>query len=366
MSVALSKVRVDAPAEESAPEEATPERIAQLALELSTKVQAAVQRIENLNSQSRLLSLNAQIESARCGHAGAAFGVVASEMRKLSESTADVAKSVSDETGGTVADLSRISETLATNVRGTRLSDLALNNIDLIDRNLYERSCDCRWWATDSSLVDALTVRTPEARQHASSRMGVILNAYTVYFDLVLADLSGEVVANGRPDRFQSQGTNHATADWFRSALATASGEEFGFHSAHPSSLVNGERALIYSAGVRERGETHGKLLGALGIVFNWDALAQTIVNKTPLSAAEMKKSRVCIVDLSGRVLADSWNRQLRDMLEVPQREQIMRKPKGFEIATINQKPYCIAHAPSPGFETYATGWQSFILQELS
>jgi len=119
------------------------------------------------------------------------------------------------------------------------LSGLA---VDILDRNLFERACDCRWWATDSSLVDALTLRTPDACQHASSRMGVILNAYTVYFDLVLADLSGEIVANGRPDRFQSQRTNHATADWFQSALATSSGEEFGFHSAHPSSLVNGER----------------------------------------------------------------------------------------------------------------------------
>ena len=34
-----------------------------------------------------------------------------------------------------------------------------LTNIDLIDRNLYERSCDVRWWATDSSVVDAPVLR---------------------------------------------------------------------------------------------------------------------------------------------------------------------------------------------------------------
>ena len=47
------------------------------------------------------------------------------------------------------------SSILSNQVRGTRLSDLALNNIDLIDRNLYERSCDVRWWATDSSIWHA-------------------------------------------------------------------------------------------------------------------------------------------------------------------------------------------------------------------
>ncbi len=30
---------------------------------------------------------------------------------------------------------------------GERLVDLALNAIEIIDRNLYERSCDVRWWA---------------------------------------------------------------------------------------------------------------------------------------------------------------------------------------------------------------------------
>ena len=39
---------------------------------------------------------------------------------------------------------------------------------DLIDRNLYERTCDVRWWATDDSLVQALTKHTQAAYQYAS------------------------------------------------------------------------------------------------------------------------------------------------------------------------------------------------------
>ena len=40
--------------------------------------------------------------------------------------------------------------------------------------------------------------------------------------------------------------------------------------------------------------------------MFRWDALAQTIVTRTPLSDAEWPRSRVCIVDDAGRILADS------------------------------------------------------------
>jgi hypothetical protein len=43
-------------------------------------------------------------------------------------------------------------------IRGSRLPDLSLNAIDIIDRNLYERSCDVRWWATDSAIVDELSL----------------------------------------------------------------------------------------------------------------------------------------------------------------------------------------------------------------
>ena len=40
--------------------------------------------------------------------------------------------------------------------------DLSLNAIELIDRNLYERTCDVRWWATNSAVVDCAA--SPERR----------------------------------------------------------------------------------------------------------------------------------------------------------------------------------------------------------
>src|SRR5262249_12399415 len=129
-------------------------------------------------------------------------------------------------------------------VRGTRLADLALNNIDLVDRNLYERTCDVRWWATDASVVQALANPTKETAALASSRMRVILNAYTVYFDLVLCDLKGNVVANGRPDLYRSMGSNEAYSEWFSRAAATASGDEYGFQTAHFSKLVKNQFSL--------------------------------------------------------------------------------------------------------------------------
>ena len=344
----------------------SPEKLTSYSTALAGQLERALREIGTVNHRTRLLSFNAQIEAARSGEAGAAFGVVAKEMLALSQQITEVASELRGQSTAAIRDLSEMNQKLSTNFRGMRLSDLALTNIDLIDRNLYERSCDVRWWATDPSLCRALQEGTDEdARAYASHRLGVILDAYTVYFDLVLCDVDGRVVANGRPHHFHSVGSRQEAAPWFREAMRTQSGDEFGFQTVHASALVNGERALVYSCAVRENGAAKGEPLGVLGIVFRWDALAQTIVEHAPLSAEERALSRLCIIDSEGMVLADTQKRILQERISFPEFEELLRVPKGFVITRLGSEDCCIAHAASPGYETYATGWHSLIIQRL-
>ncbi|BBO34129.1 methyl-accepting chemotaxis protein [Lacipirellula parvula] len=330
--------------------------------DLSNSLDAAIGEIRDINTNTKLLSLNARIEAARAGLAGAAFGVVAQEMQDLSAKTAQAADSLANQTKRVIEELVDV---LGTKVRGTRLSDIALTNIDLIDRCLYERTCDVRWWATDQSVVDALTAPTPEALRHASQRMGVILSAYTVYYDLVLCDLHGQVVANGRPHEYKSTGMSQASETWFREAAASSSGDEFGFQTANRSPLVDGKLSLIYSCGVRQEGKADGKLLGVLGIVFNWEALAQTIMTSAPVAEEERAATRCVITDGDGTILADSWGKQLQERLSLPDLSSILAERKNFTTGDYRGQACCIAHAQAPGFETYSTGWHSLVIQPV-
>jgi hypothetical protein len=332
---------------------------------LLKQLRQSLQRIDEINRITRIISMNARIEAVRIGAAGRSFGVIAEEMDTLSRRVSETAQDIDRMAGRTSTDLRERLDQLQNDVRRTRLTDLALANIDLIDRNLYERSCDVRWWATDGAMVAAAQDPQPAALAHASQRLGQILDSYTVYFDLVLTDLHGNVLANGRPRQYRSTGQSVAGQEWFQSAMRTDSGEAFGFQSMHASTLAGGERVLVYSCTVREGGRVQGRVLGVLGIVFRWDALAQTIVENTPLSEAEWRRSRVCIVDAQGHVLADSAGQGGNGRLELPGRDALFAVPRGAAEEMLEGRPHCIAQAASPGYETYRTGWHCVILQAV-
>lgn len=331
---------------------------------IAEKLNTAIDKVDNINHKTHVLSVNASIEAARAGTYGRPFGIVASNMSELSEETSKITDKMRNDTKE-ILNVGALIKTQAKDFRGNRLSDLALVNIDLIDRNLYERTADVRWWATDGNVVDALTKKTHDAFDFASKRLGVILQAYTVYNDLVLVDTDGRVVANGNTQSFSSVNTDVSEMPWFTSAMRTKSGSEFGFETVHHSSLVNNDLALIYSCAVRENGDARGKIIGVLGVVFKWETLSQTIIAHTPIHGEEKMHTRICITDDDGVILADSENKMLRDKFSFDQKTSLFSEKKNYLFSEYQGAECCIAHALSPGFEGYSTGWHSIIIQKV-
>ena len=136
-----------------------------------------VRDIRQVTSKLRILALNALIEAKHAGDKGAGFSVVADEVRNISGEVEDLAKDL----GSEIVVVETLMSRLAQQSQGARLTDLALNAVEIIDRNLYERTCDVRWWATDSAVVDpgagsvtrASAPRLPSARCYSRLLYGL-------------------------------------------------------------------------------------------------------------------------------------------------------------------------------------------------
>src|ERR1700761_8053591 len=225
--------------------------IAELSREVRKISRDKIADIDLINREATYLAINALIEAARAGEAGRGFGGVGNQGKNGSGRIGQL-------TGELGKELNGLSERMVTELerqQGRRLTDLALNMIDVIDRNLYERSCDVRWWATDAAVVDCMTTGSATAAAHAAKRLSVILDSYTVYLDIWVLDTEGRVVANGRPSLFPVVDTvNAAQHDWFAAALATQSGDDYATANVDTIADLNGAQVATYATAVRQGG----------------------------------------------------------------------------------------------------------------
>ncbi len=339
---------------------AEPERILELSRLVESTTRRKIDEINAITKETRILALNAKIEAARAGDNGKGFGVVAEEVKLISARITDIAASLSSELGQSIAELSSLGEHMVSQIRGQRLVDLSLNMIDLMDRNLYERSCDVRWWATDAAVVDALQTPSDGHTRHANERLGVILDSYTVYLDLWLADVSGRVIANGRPVRYPNViGSSVAGETWFKSAMETRSGAQYAAIDVNRAPLLGGALTATYTTAVRSGGEANGKSLGALGIFFDWTPQADAIVKGVRFGDEDKARSRCLLVDAAGRLIASS------DGVGVLT-EHLALDTKGRRDGYYNSGDCMVGFSLTPGYETYAgLGWYGVIVQDI-
>jgi methyl-accepting chemotaxis protein len=82
--------------------------------------------MENIASQTNLLSMNAAIEAAHAGEAGKGFAVVADEIRKLAESSSEQSKTISTVLKKIKASIDKI----------TKSTENVLNKFEAIDSNV--------------------------------------------------------------------------------------------------------------------------------------------------------------------------------------------------------------------------------------
>lgn len=340
---------------------ATPRTMRAIADGIGNDLEHFSEENSTIARQIKMLAINASIEAARAGDAGKGFAVVASEVQRLADISSTIAQQFERNVLGRITLGRTVSDSLVNQMEGVRLVDMAQMLVQLIVRNLFERTADVRWWATDPALWQALQAPGRSAFDAAAARLSVIAKYYTVYLDLVVTDADGRVVASANPAYAGSiRGNNLSDKDWFRAAAATKSGDDYAVEQVQPSPLHNGRHAIVYAAGIREGGLPNGRLLGTLGVYFDWQQQGQSIVEKEANLPPQMaERTHVMLLDGSNRIIASNHPQMIFTSFGLSNPSEAMRGSYYAADGTI------VAFARTIGYEDYdGLGWTGVVVQQ--
>ena len=141
--------------------------------------------------------------------------------------------------------------------------------IDIMDRNLYERANDCRWWALTRSFSEELAkidLEDKEQRKRVTDVLRKINSLYTVYSNLILFDLSGKVAAVSNPGYNDWLGKT-LPENWVRPTLGLKNTESYFVTNFAVTDLYAGLPTYVFSAAVREAEGSDP--IGGVSIVFD-------------------------------------------------------------------------------------------------
>lgn len=316
-------------------------------------------RSEDIAKRTNLLALNATIEAARAGEAGKGFAVVAGEVKNLSTQAAQNAKELRTEVMQTVKVQTSALQKQFEDSEYDRLSEMSQTLVQLIVRNLYERTADVRWWATDDALFRCLESKEQADIDYAEGRLSLINRFYSVYVNLVLVDTQGKVIACSEAKRFHKLiGADLSSQVWVKRALSTESGDDYIVDDIYRDRYHDDRMVAVYATAVRSGGKIDGEVVGALGVFFDWEDQARVIVQDEPnLSEADWARSRVLLLDHHYRVIAASDG---KDLLQ-PFRLDNKGETKGYYHTPGGD---LVSFAKTIGYQEYdGLGWYGVIVQ---
>jgi chemotaxis signal transduction protein len=186
---------------------------------------------------------------------------------------------------------------LASSISEAELTSQLL--VDMLDRNLYERANDCRWWALSAQLRRGLAQPSDQQAKAIAGVLAYINSLYTVYARLFVYDRGGRIVASTGGDEIVGQ---YISGDTLSRVAALRSELDHYAENFGPSAFYGGDATYIYHAAIRHP-EQAGTVVGGIGIVF--DAKPE-LLNMLHSGVAGRANMRAYFITPQGQVLASS------------------------------------------------------------
>ncbi len=293
---------------------------------------------------------------------------------KHNSTNRDFSKSLLSEIGltGTKANssLANLNQTIINSILKDSefLSSLA---IDIMDRNLYERANDCRWWALTSFFRETLDDMTSlnGKKEELSSVLKYINNLYTVYTNLLIFDKTGKVIAVSNENEEHLVG-KILTNDWVEKTFTLKDTSKYCVSNFEKSNLYDNESTYIYSSAIRSLKDPN-KINGGIAVVFDSKPELYAMLDDTLPKDNFGKKVRGVFAVFTNREkkIISSTNSKLTIGDTLNLEDKFFNIPNGLfksEIVKIGENYFAIGVKCSNGYREYKSDLDDYKNDVLS
>ncbi|UCV16771.1 chemotaxis protein CheW [Quatrionicoccus australiensis] len=248
------------------------------------------------------------------------------------------------------------------NLQATVLSSLLADSqffaalaIDIMDRNLYERANDCRWWALDGNIRALLANPGNKNRQAELEKVIAYINSlYTVYDNILLFDSEGCIQAVANPNYANLVG-KMLDEPWGADCLALPDSQSYTVSQFTRSPLYASRPTYIYLAALRAPDDS--RVSGGIAIVFDSEPQFNAMLNDAlprVASGEPVAGSFAVFVDDAARIVASTdSNYRIGETLTLPD-ELLKPAVTGCSLLiALDGQVMAVGARPSTGYREY-------------
>ncbi len=280
---------------------------------------------------------------------------------KLNSTNRQFSKSLLNEIGVTGnkanASLNNLNQTIISSILKDSefLSSLA---IDIMDRNLYERANDCRWWALTSYFREALDNpnELSERKDEITSILNYINGLYTVYTNLLIFDKTGKVIAVSNRDNEYLVG-KILTYEWVEKTLNLKDTSKYCVSKFEKTPLYDNQSTYIYCSAIRSF-KDENIINGGIAVIFDSTPQFEAMLDETlPMDVDGSKIPGIfgIFTDKNKQIISSTnENFQVDSYLNIDDSFFNLKNAELFsKIIELDNKYYAVAVKCSNGYREY-------------
>lgn len=270
-----------------------------------------------------------------------------------------VAPNILDEMQSTREDFSDLQQRLIHNLLKEHLQKRISDDhnksqvaIDILIRNLFERTADVGFLATDEDIRDFLLnpKKQPEQEQEIQQRLQEYVKKYSIYNEIIILDCDGAVQAQLDPNNIIEQSNDSLIKQTLNS------NEDYVETFRYSDLQAKQSQSLIYSCAIKSSNEPNAKTLGVLCLCFRFTDEMQSIYADLQ---TDDSNSYIMIIDEKNKVITSSNEQQFPI-------DTIFTKEQSVDIRKIDEQMYLSTVTATNGYQGFfGLGWSGQVLTLL-